>query len=67
MRESKASPMRFSVGDLVMIPAEGNMANPLRHSKVMCRWQGPCEVVTPVSEVKCVVRLLGDTDETNVH
>ena len=37
LRESKASPMRFNVGDLVMIPSEDNMANPLRHSKPMCR------------------------------
>ena len=50
-----------------MIPSEGNMANPLRHSKVMCRWQGPYEVVAPVSEVEYVVRLLGDMEETNVH
>ena len=67
LRESKASPMRFNVGDLVMIPAEGNMANPLRHSKAMCRWQGPYEVMAPVNEVEYVVRLLGDTEETNVH
>ena len=43
------------------------MANPMRHSKGMCRWQGPYEVVRPVSEVEYVVRLLGDAKEANVY
>ena len=59
--------MRFSVGDLVMVPAEKNMANPIRHSKVMCRWQGPYEVVLAVNEVSYVVRLLGDARESVTH
>ena len=59
--------MRFSVGDLVVVPAESNMVNPVRHSKVMCRWQGPYEVVRAVSEVEYVIRLLGDVWESNVH
>ena len=67
LRESRASPMRFSVGDLVMVPAEDNMANPFRHSKVMCRWQGPYEVVRAVNEVEYILRLLGDVRESNVH
>ena len=65
--ESRGSPMRFSVGDLVMVSAEKNMANPIRHSKVMCRWQGPYEVVRAVNEVSYVVRLLGDARESVVH
>ena len=43
------------------------MANPLRHSKVMCKWQGPYEVVRSNSEVEHVVRLLGDDRESCVH
>ena len=43
------------------------MANPVRHSKAMCRWQGPYEVVRAVNEVEHVVRLLGDVRESNVH
>ena len=50
-----------------MLPAEDNMVNPIRHSKVMCRWQGPYEVVRSVSEVEYVVRLLGDERESRVH
>ena len=70
LRESTASPMRFNTGDLVLLPAAGNMANPLRHSKVMCHWQGPYQVVAPVSEVEYVVRLLGadnDAADANVY
>ena len=67
LRESRASPMRFNTGDLVVVPAEDNMANPLRHSKVMCKWQVPYEVVSSNSEVEHVVRLLGDDRESNVH
>ena len=59
--------MCFSVGDLVMVTAEQNMVNPIRHSKVMCRWQGPYEVVRSVNAVEYVVRLLGDVRESNVH
>ena len=67
LRETNASPMRFSIGDYVLLPSKDNMANPLRHSKVMFQWQGPYDVVTPVSEVEYVVRLLGDKTESNVH
>ena len=67
MLTARAPAMRFNVGDLVMVPAENNMANPIRHSKVMCRWQGPYEVVWSVSEVEYVVRLLGDEREACVH
>ena len=60
--------MRFNVGDLVVVSAEDNMTNPLRNSKVMCKWQGPYEVMSG-SPPEYAVRLLGDdADETSdVH
>lgn len=67
MMTARAPAMRFNVGDLVVIPAEDNMANPFRHSKLMCRWQGPYEVVRPVSEVEYIVQLLGEDRMSHVH
>ena len=43
------------------------MGNPILHFKVMCRWQGPYEVVQAVSEVEYVVHMLGDVLESTVH
>ena len=55
--------IQFEVGDLVMVAAWGNAAHVKRGSKLSPAWQGPYEVVTPVSTTAYEVRLLGRPDK----
>ena len=52
--------IRFCEGDLVMMAAQGNAANITKKGKPVVNWQGPYEVVRPVSTSEFDVRLLGD-------
>lgn len=55
--------LQFEVGDLVMVAAWGNAAHVKRGSKLCPGWQGPYEVVKPLSTTSYEVRLLGRTDK----
>ena len=50
-----------------MVTGSGNQANPFRTHKVKVFWQGPYEVVGGSGPTAYRVRLLGDTDESEVH
>ena len=51
--------LQFEIGDLVMVTAWGNSAHVKRGSKLCPTWQGPYEVVNPISPTSYQVRLLG--------
>ena len=55
--------LQFSVGDLVMVAAWGNAAHVKRGSKLCPSWQGPYEVVAPISTTAYEVRLIGRPDK----
>ena len=48
------------IGDLVMVAAQDNSANPIWRNKVMVTWQGPYQVVRRASATEYDVLLLGD-------
>ena len=55
--------LQFEIGDLVMVTAWGNAAHVKRSSKMCPTWQGPYEVVNPISPTSYEVRLLGRPDK----
>ena len=55
--------LQFEVGDLVMVAAWGNAAHVKRGSKLCPQWQGPYEIVNPLSTTAYKVRLLGRPDK----
>ena len=50
-----------------MVTAANNQANPVRSHKVNVFWQGPYEVVAGSGPTSYRVRMLGDTQEAEVH
>ena len=67
LKEAKAAnagrALQFEVGDLVMVAAWGNAAHVKRASKLCPGWQGPYEVVRPLSPTAYEVRLVGRPDK----
>ena len=55
--------LQFEIGDLVMVAAWGNAAHVKRSSKLCPTWQGPYEIVSPISPTSYEVRLLGRPDK----
>ena len=55
--------LQIEVGDLVMVAAWGNAAHVKRGSKLCPAWQGPYEVLKPLSTTAYEVRLVGRTDK----
>ena len=58
--------VQFEIGDLVMVTAWKNAAHVKRGSKLCPLWQGPCEVVNPLSTTAYEVRLLGRPNNKKV-
>ena len=56
--------IQFEIGDLVMVAAWGNAAHVQRSSKLCPNWQGPYEIVEPISVSAYKVRLLGRPSKT---
>ena len=68
LRAAKRHPgQAFHRGDYVMVAAANNQANPVRSHKVKVFWQGPYEVLGGDGPTSYRVRMLGDTQEAEVH
>lgn len=57
----------FHQDDYVMVAAANNQVNPTRTHKVKVHWQGPYEIVGASGPTSYMVRLLGDTEDHEVH
>ena len=57
----------FHRGDYVMVSASSNQANPFRNHNFNVFWQGPYEVVAGSGPTSYQVKLLGDTEVSEVH
>ena len=55
--------LQFEIGDLVMVAAWGNAAHVQYASKLCPNWQGPYEVIAPVSTTPYLVQLIGRPDK----